>query len=126
MPWFKGPRASATQLPECWLALVCCWFRLPFGGSVPGDAKFLGACGAWLGPVDVVFAGLVGLAAGAFLALFMVMFEPATRRKQMFWHLRLAVTTLSPPAAPASRALVVPLAIPLAASAVMVLAVGGM
>ena len=47
-------------------------FFLPFalGGLGAGDVKLLGAIGAWLGPVNVLWVGLYAGVAGGVLAIF--------------------------------------------------------
>ena len=67
--WGAGV-ASATG----WLVGIAIFF-VPFalGGLGAGDVKLLGAIGAWLGPMNVVWVGLYAGAAGGILAIFVAL-----------------------------------------------------
>lgn len=93
------------------LALLLPAFAARWVGG--GDVKLLAALGAWLGPWGVVVGGLVGIALGGVLAIAMALAGGAGR--EVARNLGAAIVTLSSPVAPQRRrALVVPLAVPLA------------
>ena len=57
-----------------WLVGIAIFF-VPFalGGLGGGDVKLLGAIGAWLGPVNVLWVGLYAGVAGGVLAIFVAL-----------------------------------------------------
>src|SRR6187549_3608277 len=64
-----------------WLVGVACFF--PFfalGGMGAGDVKLLGALGAWLGPMPVVWVALYGSIAGGVIAIVVAMWSGYLRR----------------------------------------------
>jgi prepilin peptidase CpaA len=85
-----------------------------------GDVKLLAAFGAWLGPWETLVGGLYGIALGGALAVAMAVAGGIGR--EVAHHVGAAVLTLSSPIAPRrQRALVVPLALPLAAGCSIVM-----
>jgi prepilin peptidase CpaA len=85
-----------------------------------GDVKLLAALGAWLGPWGVLVGGLYGIALGGLLAIAMAVAGGAGR--EVAHNLGTALVTLSSPVAPRRRrALMVPLAVPLALGCAIVL-----
>ncbi len=86
-----------------------------------GDVKLLAACGMWLGPWGAVLAGLFGIAGGGMLSVAIAMSGGAEVRRSVYQNMSASITTLTAPIAPArAKALVVPLAVPLAASVIAV------
>jgi prepilin peptidase CpaA len=90
-----------------------------------GDVKFLAATGAWLGPVSVCIAALGGLALGGLWALALLVCRPHLRT-QVATNLKVAAFCLTDPGVSRrADADVIPLAVPLAISAVVVSLMGG-
>ena len=86
-----------------------------------GDLKLLMAIGAWLGPFDTLLAGLFGLFGGGVLAAAIAFGAGKAVRRSVAKTLAASILTLSSPAAPKrARALVVPLAVPLASAAIAI------
>jgi prepilin peptidase CpaA len=91
-----------------------------------GDVKLLAALGAWLGPVDVAWACLFGVAAGGALAATMAVAAGRNVRREVATNLALSVRTLTSPVAPGrAQRWTVPMAVPLAAAAAAVFVVNG-
>jgi prepilin peptidase CpaA len=90
-----------------------------------GDVKFLAAAGAWLGPVAVVIAALLGLALGGLWAVGILVRRP-TLRTEVAGNLKLAAVSLQAPTIERrANAEVVPLVVPLATAAILVQLAGG-
>jgi prepilin peptidase CpaA len=86
-----------------------------------GDVKLLAAFGAWLGPYDVLLAGLIGLAGGGVLAALLALAGGAAVRKSVARNVSASIMTMTAPIAPRRvQSLVVPMAVPLAAAAIAV------
>jgi prepilin peptidase CpaA len=86
-----------------------------------GDVKLLAALGAFLGPVGALVGGLLGLVLGGLVATAQAIAGGAG--PQVAHNLKVAAITLSAPTAPRRRrALVVPLAAPLAVGCVVAFA----
>jgi len=101
------------------LAMLLVPFSIRWVGG--GDVKLLAAFGAWLGPYDTLVAGLFGLAGGGVLAIGLAIYGGATVRKTVTKNFTASIMTMTAPIAPQRvRALVVPLAVPLAAAAITV------
>jgi len=84
-----------------------------------GDVKLLAAMGAWLGPVAVVWTGMLGLGLGGGMAVVMMIAGGVSR--EVMGSLRASAMTMTAPVAPRRRqALVVPLAVPLAIAGIVV------
>jgi prepilin peptidase CpaA len=96
------------------LALLLAPFAMRWIGG--GDVKLLAALGAWLGATGTLEAALIGLALGGVIAAIMIVASKRTRA--VATSLRAALTTMTAPIA--SRAQLVPLALPLAAAALFV------
>jgi prepilin peptidase CpaA len=93
------------------LALLLPLFAVRWLGG--GDVKLLAALGAWLGPWGVLVGGLYGIALGGLLSIAMAVAGGVGR--ELAKNVGAAVVTMSAPVAPQRRrALVVPLALPLA------------
>lgn len=91
-----------------------------------GDVKFAAGIGAWLGPTLLLPALLAGLAGGALVGAAMALFGGAALRREVATNLKNAALSLSPPTAPRrERALLVPMAVPLGAAAVVTVLVSG-
>jgi len=91
-----------------------------------GDVKLLAACGAWLGPWHALLAGLFGVAGGGLLAAAIAVAAGAAVRREVARNVSASILTMTAPVAPErTRAQVVPLAVPLAAAAIAVFALGG-
>ena len=89
-----------------------------------GDVKLLAALGAWLGPAGALVGGLLGIALGGLLSVGMAIAGGAGR--EVAANIGASIATMTAPVAPRrGRALVVPLAIPIAAGALFVY-LGGM
>ena len=85
-----------------------------------GDVKLLAEMGAWLGPWGVVVGGLYGIAIGGVLAIAMAIAGGIGR--EAVKNVGTAVATMTAPVAPRrGRALVVPLALPLAIGGAIVM-----
>lgn len=94
---------------------------IPFAARWVGgaDIKVLAAFGAWLGPWGALLGGLAGIGLGGLLALAMA-FKGGIGR-EVIGTMKAAIVTISAPAAPRrDRALVVPLAVPLAMGCTLV------
>lgn len=93
-----------------------------------GDVKLLAALGAWMGPVDVLWTALYGLAGGGLLAALLALTSGAEVRTSVAANLQFTALSLSAPAAPArARSLLVPLAVPLSiAACALFIARGGL
>jgi len=86
-----------------------------------GDVKLATAIGAWLGPVWTAWAVLFGVAANGLVAAAVAIAGGAALRREVATNLKAAALTLSTPAAPERRrAHVSPMALALAASAIVV------
>jgi prepilin peptidase CpaA len=84
-----------------------------------GDVKLLAALGAWLGPWGALVGGALGVAAGGILAFSMAAAGGVGR--EVAKNLGAAIITVTAPVAPKrGKALVVPLAVPLAAAGLFV------
>jgi prepilin peptidase CpaA len=89
-----------------------------------GDVKLLAALGAWLGPWGALVGGLLGVAMGGVLSGAMAAAGGAGR--EVAKNLGAAVVTMTAPVAPRrGKAMIVPLAVPLAAAGLLVY-LGGM
>ena len=85
-----------------------------------GDVKFLAAAGAWLGPLGVFLAALGGLTLGGIWALALLARRPALRA-EVAGNLKLAAISLSDPGVGRrADSDVIPLVVPMAASAAIV------
>jgi prepilin peptidase CpaA len=116
-----GPHAAALGLSLLGalvgLALLLPAFAVRWVGGA--DVKLLAACGAWLGPWGILVGGLTGIALGGALALAMAVAGGVSR--EVRGNLVTALVTRTSPTAPhRARALVVPLAVPLAIGCALV------
>lgn len=99
------------------LALLLPAFAARWVGG--GDVKLLAALGMWMGPWHVLLGGVLGVALGGVLAASMAVAGGVGR--EVAGNLGAAVITMTAPIAPRRpRALIVPLAIPLAVGCVIV------
>jgi prepilin peptidase CpaA len=99
------------------LAILFVPFAVRWVGA--GDVKLLAAVGAWLGPFDAALAGLFGLAGGGIIAVALTVMGGARLRREVAATITTSVMTMTAPIAPRrARALVVPLAVPIAAAAI--------
>ena len=86
-----------------------------------GDVKLLAAAGMWLGPWGALLAGLFGIAGGGILSTAIAMSGGAEVRRDVMKNMGASFATFTAPIAPVrAKALVVPLAVPLAASIIAV------
>lgn len=125
-------RQAATLAPAN-LALGLAGIAIGLGLLLPafaarwvggGDVKLLAAVGAWLGPWGALCGGMLGVALGGLLAAGMAIAGGAGR--EVAHNLGASILTFTAPVAPRRpRALVVPLAVPLAIAASFVY-LGGM
>jgi prepilin peptidase CpaA len=112
-----GAFAVALAGAALGLALLLPAFVVRWVGG--GDVKLLAALGAWLGPWGILIGGAYGIALGGLLAIAMAVAGGATR--EVGRNMCAALFTLSSPVAPRrSKALVVPLAVPLAVGCTIV------
>jgi prepilin peptidase CpaA len=99
------------------LALLLPAFAARWVGG--GDVKLLAALGMWMGPWHILLGGVLGVALGGVLAASMAVANGVGR--EVAGNLGAAVMTMTAPTAPRRpRALIVPLAIPLAVGCVVV------
>ena len=102
------------------LALLLLLFEARWIGG--GDVKLVAAIGAWLGPEGVLLATALGFAGAGVYAAAWTMIGGASLRRDVFINLRGAFLGRRVPAVPSRpRAHLVPLALPFAAAAVVVL-----
>jgi prepilin peptidase CpaA len=100
------------------LALLLPAFAARWVGG--GDAKLLAALGMWMGPWSVLLGGVLGVALGGVLAASMAIAGGVGR--EVAGNLNAAITTRTAPIAPRrGRALIVPLAVPLAVGCTVVM-----
>jgi len=86
-----------------------------------GDVKLLAAIGTWLGPYGALLTGLFGLLGGGLLAAAIACSSGSAVRGEVRRNISASILTLTSPVAPKrARALTVPLAVPLAAAALVV------
>ena len=90
-----------------------------------GDVKLLIAIGAWLGPVELGLAALVGSVAGGLLSLYYLLRSPGARQKEILTNLRLTflIRTI-PDIGPRSKRESPPYTLALAAGAITILILG--
>jgi prepilin peptidase CpaA len=106
------------------LALLIVLFHFRWLGG--GDVKFLAAAGAWLGPLDVGWAALFGLAGGGLIALAILLRGGAALRAEVATNLKTAALVGASPYAPRRpKSQLVPMALPLAVAAIGVLVFRG-
>lgn len=100
------------------LALLLPAFAARWVGG--GDAKLLAALGMWMGPWLVLLGGVLGVALGGLLAAAMAIAGGVGR--EVAGNLQAAMVTMTSPTAPRrGRALIVPLAVPLAVGCTIVM-----
>jgi len=81
-----------------------------------GDVKFTAACGVWLGPIPILFAGVAGIAGGGILAFIMAIRGGFAR--SVAKNVQMSIMTMSEPQVPnRGKRNMVPLGVPLAISA---------
>ena len=119
MPLLSGLGGAALGL----LLLLPLFAARWVGG---GDAKFLMAAGAWLGPQGIFWATLFGLVGGGLMAAALAVRGGPAMRAEVMANMTAAFYTRSAPASPdRPSAQQVPLVLPLALAAVGVLIVLG-
>jgi len=108
-----GPAAAAWGLAGAGAGLLLLLLPFSRGWVGGGDAKLLAACGAWLGPLLVLEATLIGAVAGGAISLCCLMRSPRSTRREILLNLKLTFLSrsaprvesrpkrLSPPCAPA-------------------------
>ena len=71
---FNGGWNAGVASAAGWAVGIAIFF-VPFalGGLGAGDVKLLGAIGAWLGPMNVIWVGLYAGVAGGILAIFVAL-----------------------------------------------------
>jgi prepilin peptidase CpaA len=73
--WIGGLNGGAVSLLG-WIVGVACFFPLfALKGMGAGDLKLLGALGAWIGPVAVIWVALFSSIAGGVMALVVAVFS---------------------------------------------------
>jgi prepilin peptidase CpaA len=99
------------------LVLLYALFEARWIGA--GDVKLFAAIGAWLGPLDVCWAGLIGLAGGGLIAAAIALTGGSQLRAEVVTNLKNAALAMATPHAPRrGKQHMVPMAVALGSAAI--------
>ncbi len=120
--WLRGPGALGMGAigVAVGLALLLPLFHFRWIGA--GDVKLVGAIGAWLGPINVGWAALFGVAAGGIYAGVLALTHGAAFREEVATNLKTAALSMSTPFVPKrGQSKLVPMGVAFGAAALGVL-----